>query len=389
MQEMKIFDSDKPCYIRKKIIESNLLIRMTNWQIVFDSLIGPDIQFLSDLNKTQIIDHFRTSHIRSIVLIARCVRAIYRIMFFVHGKNALYNYSTMTYMTERIDPVTDSALITVRPLTDEEEENGGHISFDLYSPRFPARIAAIIKIIWNTINILGNSLSDDPVQYIITICAIYSYGTQFFYFDRETNDLCVKMAYEFVQIDYHRDFTVDEFTRRASNNSGLRVKAIIKRTINGQTIVKKLLSQLQTDFALVLLASLPSVKTNLKEKFANFIDIYVQVFPLFLIENVKSEYWAVVSRRGQPKRTPNGTTLTLPVIKSLIKRAKLSSPQSSADDDSSSVYTDPNLQPPRSPSRHPKANKTSQSVGRPKKRKRKGTQKKITFATISPVVRII
>ncbi|CAL1672927.1 unnamed protein product [Lasius platythorax] len=81
MQEMKIFDSDKPCYIRKKVIESNLLIRMTNWQIVFDSLIGPDIQFLSDLNKTEIITHFRTSHIRSIALIARCVRAIYRIVF--------------------------------------------------------------------------------------------------------------------------------------------------------------------------------------------------------------------------------------------------------------------------------------------------------------------
>ncbi|KMQ88707.1 hypothetical protein RF55_11761 [Lasius niger] len=101
------------------------------------------------------------------------------------------------------------------------------------------------------------------------------------------------MAYEFAQIDYHRDFTVDEFTRRASNNSGLRVKAIIKRTINGQTIVKKLLSQQQTDFALVLLASLPSVKTDFKEKFANFMNTYVQVFPLFLIENVKSEYWAV------------------------------------------------------------------------------------------------
>ncbi|KMQ86524.1 hypothetical protein RF55_14468 [Lasius niger] len=163
------------------------------------------------------------------------------------------------------------------------------------------------------------------------------------------------MAHEFAEIDYRKYFTVDEFARRAAaaaaasfTSGGPHVKARIRRTVSGRTIVEKILSRPQTDFALVLLASLPSVDdndddddddddetTDLEERFANFVDTCVQVFPLFLIENVRSEYWAVVTRGpGRPKRIQDGAMLTLSVVRNLIKRAKLAAtaslPQSSA-----------------------------------------------------------
>lgn len=92
--QAKIFQETSLTTTTEQLLERKLIYRCSNWSRYVDDNVEDDLDFLSQLLNISNIAFENKTYIPT-EYVSRAIKAEFRIMYFVHGRNTQYNYQVM------------------------------------------------------------------------------------------------------------------------------------------------------------------------------------------------------------------------------------------------------------------------------------------------------
>lgn len=327
IRDLRIFDENALCYATSLLVQRRLVYRFTNWTRYFDAAIGPDIHFLSRL--LDIGTNLSADLWPRIETVAQTIKAEFRVMYLLHGRNTSYNYNVMRLMYSNGNETKSSVngIIQLRPLYDPTTSD--QYIFPLFSAQIPNVYTTVIRFLYETIQIMDNEIdneddddNDKVLKFLVTCYASYGYTHCFLNKSHLRNIDRIKIVKRITQ-NYKSIFTLTEFLRRFRKIARQRTNINIVGTVQADYLARKILSNPTSPFGKIISSTINATnRTDLFEKTSRLIKDNFYLFPAKLIEYkpknsktiLKLSSWVIV-KCGDYRLIPQKGLLTIKTMR--------------------------------------------------------------------------
>jgi len=228
------------------------------------------------------------------------MRAEFRVTYFVHGKNHMYNYEMTQHMFVCRNETSsmENGIVRLRSLYDDDNT----FVYPLYASRCPQNLLTAIRLVWRVRNMM-HDWCIDLTRYIIVCLATWAYTSASFPLEtrNKPDDICRQVMEAYPRC-LDMDFMLHMIIASERAN---KISVRQRRTWTAKHVARQILQKSSSNICLVIRATLPChTVRKLYRPMVEFITDHVHIISASVIEEKTDErYWKVIKDEKHGRRT--------------------------------------------------------------------------------------
>ncbi|CAL1672196.1 unnamed protein product [Lasius platythorax] len=278
----------------RALLQRRLLVRLSSWQRHTDRAVGSDLALLTETLHSGVFCPSRCAWTPR-YLVARAARAEFKVLYFAHGRNAVFNYALMRTVfvgDSEANAVRDGVVClgTVDDITAARQQE---LYLSLYSLLLGKDMCRTINLLAAVQNFLPSryNASAHAERYLVTCIAAWAY-TRCLMSKRTAANVDHARLVALLANRYETAFTIERFANMCARYTSPKYTAKFVRAEEADVVARAIARQPPTTFAEIHLSSirLPAAASIVESRLAWYRRVrrvarQFQVFPLRLLSN--------------------------------------------------------------------------------------------------------